>query len=188
MEFNVADLLERVADTVPDHLALVCGPRRLTLRRARRARQPARARVAGARRRPGRPRRAVPLQLHRVPRGDARRVQDPRGADQRELPLRRRGAAVSPRRRRCRRGRVPLRVRGEARRASARTCRGCAPSSRSTTAPTTRSTPTEATTVSVPSTTSARSRRVGRPATSRPVRPTISTCCTRAAPPACPRV
>ena len=30
MEFNVADLLERVADTVPDHLALVCGPRRLT--------------------------------------------------------------------------------------------------------------------------------------------------------------
>jgi acyl-CoA synthetase (AMP-forming)/AMP-acid ligase II len=30
VEFNVADLLERVADTVPDHLALVCGTRRLT--------------------------------------------------------------------------------------------------------------------------------------------------------------
>ncbi len=30
MEFNVADLLERVADTVPDHLALVCADRRLT--------------------------------------------------------------------------------------------------------------------------------------------------------------
>ncbi len=30
MEFNVADLLERVADTVPDHLALVCAERRLT--------------------------------------------------------------------------------------------------------------------------------------------------------------
>jgi acyl-CoA synthetase (AMP-forming)/AMP-acid ligase II len=30
VEFNVADLLERVADTVPDHLALVCGQRRLT--------------------------------------------------------------------------------------------------------------------------------------------------------------
>jgi len=30
MQFNVADLLERVADTVPDHLALVCGSRRLT--------------------------------------------------------------------------------------------------------------------------------------------------------------
>ena len=30
MQFNVADLLERVADTVPDHLALVCGSRRVT--------------------------------------------------------------------------------------------------------------------------------------------------------------
>jgi 3-oxocholest-4-en-26-oate---CoA ligase len=30
VQFNVADLLERVADTVPDHLALVCGTRRLT--------------------------------------------------------------------------------------------------------------------------------------------------------------
>ena len=30
MQFNVADLLERVADTVPDHLALVCADRRLT--------------------------------------------------------------------------------------------------------------------------------------------------------------
>jgi acyl-CoA synthetase (AMP-forming)/AMP-acid ligase II len=30
VEFNVADLLERVADTVPDHLALVCAQRRLT--------------------------------------------------------------------------------------------------------------------------------------------------------------
>jgi fatty-acyl-CoA synthase len=32
VEFNIADLLERVADTVPDHLALVCGDRRLTYR------------------------------------------------------------------------------------------------------------------------------------------------------------
>ncbi len=30
MEFNLADLLEAVADTVPDHLALVCARRRLT--------------------------------------------------------------------------------------------------------------------------------------------------------------
>ncbi|MDQ1458335.1 MAG: 3-oxocholest-4-en-26-oate---CoA ligase [Actinomycetota bacterium] len=30
MQFNLADLLERVADTVPDHLALVCAERRLT--------------------------------------------------------------------------------------------------------------------------------------------------------------
>jgi acyl-CoA synthetase (AMP-forming)/AMP-acid ligase II len=30
VQFNVADLLERVADTVPDHLALVCADRRLS--------------------------------------------------------------------------------------------------------------------------------------------------------------
>ena len=30
MDFNIADLLELVADTVPDHAALVCGDRRLT--------------------------------------------------------------------------------------------------------------------------------------------------------------
>jgi acyl-CoA synthetase (AMP-forming)/AMP-acid ligase II len=30
MQFNLADLWERVADTVPDHLALVCGDRRMT--------------------------------------------------------------------------------------------------------------------------------------------------------------
>jgi acyl-CoA synthetase (AMP-forming)/AMP-acid ligase II len=30
LQFNLADLLERVADTVPDHLALVCAQRRLT--------------------------------------------------------------------------------------------------------------------------------------------------------------
>src|SRR5882672_2000885 len=30
MEFNLADLWERVADTVPDHEALVCAGRRLT--------------------------------------------------------------------------------------------------------------------------------------------------------------
>jgi fatty-acyl-CoA synthase len=30
LQFNIADLLELVADTVPDHLALVCGDQRLT--------------------------------------------------------------------------------------------------------------------------------------------------------------
>jgi len=34
MEFNLADLWERVVDTVPDHEALVCGDRRLTYRAA----------------------------------------------------------------------------------------------------------------------------------------------------------
>ena len=30
MEFNIADLFEAVADTVPDRVAVVCGPTRLT--------------------------------------------------------------------------------------------------------------------------------------------------------------
>jgi acyl-CoA synthetase (AMP-forming)/AMP-acid ligase II len=34
MEFNLADLWERVADTVPDHEALVCADRRLTFAEA----------------------------------------------------------------------------------------------------------------------------------------------------------
>ena len=51
VEFNLADLLERVADTVPDHLALVCAATPAHLRRARRPRQPARARARRARRR-----------------------------------------------------------------------------------------------------------------------------------------
>ena len=34
MELNLADLWERVVDTVPDHEAMVCGGRRLTFRAA----------------------------------------------------------------------------------------------------------------------------------------------------------
>src|SRR3954469_916495 len=34
MEFNLADLWERVVDTVPDHEAMVCGDRRLMYRDA----------------------------------------------------------------------------------------------------------------------------------------------------------
>src|SRR6476619_2137569 len=34
MEFNLADLWERVVDTVPDHPALLCGDRRLTFAEA----------------------------------------------------------------------------------------------------------------------------------------------------------
>ena len=66
LQFNLADLMERVADTVPDHLALVCGDRRLTFAELdERANRLAHA-LAGARRRPGRPRRALPLQLDRI--------------------------------------------------------------------------------------------------------------------------
>ena len=63
VEFNLADLLERVADTVPDHEALVCGDAAPDLRRARRPGEPARPRARRARRRRRRPRRALPLQL-----------------------------------------------------------------------------------------------------------------------------
>ena len=34
MEFNLADLWERVVDTVPEHEAIVCGDRRLTFQAA----------------------------------------------------------------------------------------------------------------------------------------------------------
>ena len=40
VEFNLADLWERVVDEIPDHEALVCGDRRLTYARGRRARRP----------------------------------------------------------------------------------------------------------------------------------------------------
>ena len=45
-----------------------------------------------------RPRRPLPPQRQRVPRGHARRRQGPRRRRQRQLPLRRRGAALRPRR------------------------------------------------------------------------------------------
>ena len=45
MHFNLADLWERVADTVPDHEALVCGRAPLHVRADRRAGDPARARA-----------------------------------------------------------------------------------------------------------------------------------------------
>ncbi len=116
MQFNLADLWERVVDTVPDHPALVCGDRRLTFaeedERATRLAHALAARGVG----PGLARRVLPLQLDRVPRGDARRVQAAGRPDQRELPLRR-GRAAVPARRRRRVGRgVPPRVRTEARR------------------------------------------------------------------------
>ena len=107
MEYNLADLWERVADTVPDHEAMVCAGRRLTFAEADERRDPLGQRARRSRSRPRRPRCLLPLQLDRIPRSDARRVQAPRGAYQRQLPLRRRRAPLSPRRRRHARGRVP---------------------------------------------------------------------------------
>ncbi len=135
MEFNLADLWERVVDAVPDHEAMVCADRRLTYARGRRPRQPPRPPPRGPRHRCGRPRGALPLQRHRVPRRHARRVQAARGADQRELPLRRGRAAVPPRRRR-RQGRgLPPRVLAHGSQRCARRCRCSPASSWSTTIP-----------------------------------------------------
>ena len=128
MEFNLADLWERVADTVPDQRGHRLRRPPAQLRRGRRARQPARAPPRRARHRPRRSRRALPLQRHRVPRGDAGRVQAAGGADQCELPLRRGGAAVPARRRRRQGGRVPPRVRTHAR-SGARHAARCSPGS-----------------------------------------------------------
>ena len=114
MHFNLADLWERVADTVPDHDAVVDGERRFTYAELDAARRPARAHAGRGRRRAGRPRRGLPLQLGRVPRDDAGRVQAPRGTDQRQLPLRRGRAALPVHRLRRARGRVPRGVRAEA--------------------------------------------------------------------------
>ncbi len=59
----------------------------------RAASRPAGRRAPGPRPRPGQRRRLLPLQLPRVLRGVPRRPEDPRGACQRELPLRRRRVA-----------------------------------------------------------------------------------------------
>ena len=133
MEYNLADLWECVADTVPDHEALVFGDRRLTFAEEDRPRDAPRQRAGRARRRPRRPRRVLPLQLDRVPRGDDRRVQAARGADQRQLPVRRGRAAIPARRRRRESRRVPPRVRTEARRDRVVASRPSTPTSRSKT-------------------------------------------------------
>ena len=182
MEYNLADLWERVADTVPDHEALVCADRRLTFAEEDDARDPARQRARRAGRRPRRPRRVLPLQLDRVPRSDARRVQAARGADQRQLPLRRGRAALPLRRRRRARGRVPPRVRAQARRDRAVAPEAAHVSSRSTTAPTPAPDRVRRARLRAGA-----GRRERRSATSVPARPTTSTSSTPAAPPGCRR-
>ena len=88
MEFNLADLFECVADLVPDAEAVVVGPRRLTYAELDGPGQPPVPSPRGGRRGPRRRGRPAAGQRLRVPRGDARLLQDPRRADQRQLPLR----------------------------------------------------------------------------------------------------
>ena len=116
MDLNLATAHEAIAAAIPDRECIVFRDRRLTWaevtdrtrrlanallrpgpRQGRRACSARRARVG-----PGPPR-PLPLQRQRVPRGDARRVQGAGRAVQRQLPLRRRGAALPARRRRARR-------------------------------------------------------------------------------------
>ena len=106
-EFNLGQVHEAVAATIPDRECIVWGDRRYTyaditdrsrrlasflhrhgLRRPRRALTPGRPRVG-----PGPPG-PLPLQRQRIPRGHARRLQGPGGPLQRQLPLRRGGAAL----------------------------------------------------------------------------------------------
>ena len=112
MEFNLADLHDAVTDAIGDRECIVWRDRRLTYAEvADRTNRLANHLIAaglGADGRARRPRRAreragppglLPPQRQRVHRGDARRLQGPGGAVQRELPLRRRGAALPAQRR-----------------------------------------------------------------------------------------
>ena len=150
MQFTVPAVLDAVAATIGDRE--FCSPRATGVTATRRSSSGPtgsphiciRAGWAAHRaRRPGRSRgRTGPaghlrLQRQRVPRGDARRVQGTGRAVQRQLPLRRRRAAVPARRLRATARRLPLRLRAARRRGPARTCRTLRCSCRS---PTTRAT------------------------------------------------
>ena len=133
MQFNLADMFESVVDAVRTARRSYAEGRRLTFRAARRARQPARAPLRQPGHRAGRPRRLPHDERHRVPRDDDRAVQDPRRADQRELPVRRGGAALPLRRRRPRGRGVRHRVRRPGRGGAAEDAEGearCSPSAR----------------------------------------------------------
>ena len=112
MEFNLADLHDAVSDAIGDRECIVWRDRRLTYAEVAdrtnrlanhliaaglgahgRARRPRRARERAG------PPRVLPPQRQRVPRVDARRLQGPGGAVQRELPLRGRGAPLPAQRR-----------------------------------------------------------------------------------------
>ena len=126
MDFNLADLWERVADTVPDHEALVCGDRRLTYAEADERADPARATSRRARhRRRATTSRSTSTTASSTSKAMLAAFKLARGPDQRELPLRRGRAALPPRRRRRDARRVPPRVRAEARRDPRRRCPRC---------------------------------------------------------------
>ena len=125
------------------------------------SRLPRRAlRAAALGERPGPPRR-LPAQRQRVPRGDARRVQGPRRAVQRQLPLRRRGARLPAERRRRP---TAIVYHARSRRRWPRCCRSCPAARRSCRSPTTSA---NALLPGAPSTTRRRSPRASRSAAGR---------------------
>ena len=111
VSYNLAELFERVADAVPEREAVVTPRRPAHVRATRRAGESARPCARGAWHRSGGSRRSTDAQRRRVHRDHARRVQAPRGAGERELPVRRVGARASLRRRRSRGPRVSRGVR-----------------------------------------------------------------------------
>ena len=123
MQFTVSAVLDAVAAAIPDRVLLTQGDRRYTyadvVDRSNRLASYLHSRGLGchtarptlAGHESGRTTSASTLQRQRVPRGDARRVPGPGRAVQRQLPLRRGGAAVPARRRRRDRARLPRRVR-----------------------------------------------------------------------------
>jgi len=99
MEFNLADLFEAVRRrAVPDPRGAGLRRARLTFAELRPARQPTRPRARRTGIGAGDHRRAVPVQRHRSTSRDARRVQAARRAGERQLPVRRGGAALPARR------------------------------------------------------------------------------------------
>ena len=186
---------DAIADDRPDAEAIVFGDRRLTWPTSPSARaawptsSSARTRLPhralGARRpreRPGPPR-DLPAQRQRVPRVDARRVQGPGRAVQRQLPLRRRGAALPAQRLAARwRSSCTVAVRPDARRGARPTLPQ--PARRSSRSPTQSGNPC------CPARSGTRTHWQRRPPTAARRRrraPTTSTSSTRVAPPACPR-
>ena len=181
--YNFADLFELAADKVPDRVALDRQAARGHLPRARRALDPARARAC---RPPGcRPGDHVGIlatnciewveamfAIYKI--RAARR--------ERQLPLRRGGAALPVRQLRPGGARLPARVRPARRRGPRR-----AAEARSTSSASSGTAPTPTTRRSTRSSSRPRSRRARPSATSASAPTTTSTCSTPAAPPACPR-
>ena len=123
--FNMADVWEMAADAVPEREALVVGDQRRSYAELEDRANRLAHHLAGPGRRPRRPRGALPRELHRVPRGDARGLEAAGRPDQRQPPLRGRRAALPARQQRLGGRDHPAVAGGHGRRWSCPTCRPC---------------------------------------------------------------